>query len=83
MASQESWSVARWPANVFPHTPSAARHLIARNRTALANEKVITRIGRTIVVDGARWRAWLFKHSDRVANYTTKGVEVMNAAKFE
>jgi hypothetical protein len=61
------WDIEHWPTNVFPHTPAAGRHAVRSNMGELAAEGVISRQGRTIVVNGDAWRRWLMRPKARKA----------------
>lgn len=64
-----SWSVESWPTHVYPHSSGRARYILRCNRKALVNAGALTRIGRDLVVLGARYVAWLEGQVSRVDNY--------------
>lgn len=64
-----SWDLEHWPTHVYPHNTSRARWLIRSHRRSLIDAGVLTRIGREIVVLGARYSRWLESHSADVPNF--------------
>ena len=67
-----SWRVSDWDRlapDVFPHTASAARHLIRCNKTALVKAKALARVGRDTIVLGPAYDRWLTAQGDKVLEY--------------
>lgn len=54
-----SWSLNRWPADVYPNESSRARYLVRSNRAELVSAGVLSRVGRELIVFGDRYSRWL------------------------
>lgn len=65
----ESWTLANWPANVFPNNVITARYLIRQHRKELVAKKALTRVGRTLVIIGDNYRGWLLSKTTKVVGY--------------
>lgn len=64
-----SWSLANWPPAVWPHEPAAVRWLLHSQRDELMRAGALVRPGRTLVVLGVHYLAWLQRKVDRVADF--------------
>jgi hypothetical protein len=64
-----SWTIETWPPDVYPGNPARARYLTREHREALMAEGVLTRVGRELVIFGARYCRWLEKLSHRVPDF--------------
>jgi hypothetical protein len=64
-----SWAIESWPDSVFPGGPSKARYLVRRHHDELLRYGCLSRVGRTLVVLGARYQKWLELHSSSVPGY--------------
>jgi hypothetical protein len=64
-----SWDLEHWPSNVYPHSESRARWLLRAHRDELLAAGALTRIGREIVVLGARYSRWLESKSHDVPGF--------------
>jgi hypothetical protein len=54
---------------VYPNTTESAKWLVRVHRDDLLREGAIARVGRELIVFGARYTRWLEKQSSRVADY--------------
>jgi hypothetical protein len=64
-----SWTIERWPPEVFPNSPNRARYVIRSHKDELTSAGCISRVGREIVVIGERYARWLEKANANVAGY--------------
>lgn len=64
-----SWDLEGWPASVFPGTTSRARYIVRSHRDDLLKEGAIARVGRELVIFGARYTRWLEKRAADVPGY--------------
>lgn len=64
-----SWGIDAWPADVYPGTVGRARYLVRVHRESLMLEGALVRVGRDLVVIGARYSRWLEKKAALVAEY--------------
>lgn len=64
-----SWTIATWPASVFPGEPSKARYLVRAHKDELRLEGALVRVGRELVIIGERYGRWLQKKAARVPGY--------------
>ncbi len=58
-SAPHSWDLEHWPQNVYPHSESRARWLLRSHRDELLAAGALTRVGRELVVLGARYTRWL------------------------
>lgn len=68
-----SWSVATWPTEVWPHSADRARWLVRAHRDELVKAGAMTRVGRELVVLGARYDKWLQRQAGNVTTYEFPG----------
>ena len=61
-----SWDLEHWPAHVYPHTEGRARYLLRAYRDELLAAGALTRVGRELVVLGARYARWLERRTAEV-----------------
>jgi hypothetical protein len=64
-----SWSINRWPADVYPGSPSRARYVVRVHRNELLHAGALSRVGRDLVVLGERYSRWLEKNCVNVPGY--------------
>ena len=64
-----SWDLEHWPQSVYPHTTGRARYLVRSHRDALIAAGALSRVGREIIVLGARYTRWLEQQSANVPGY--------------
>lgn len=64
-----SWDLEHWPQHVFPHTPNRARYIVRSHRNELLRAGAISRVGRELVIVGARYARWLEQRASHVAGY--------------
>jgi hypothetical protein len=69
MNSLDSWAVKKWPPNVFPGNPSRGRRIVREHRSDLLQAGAIARVGRELVVIGARYQRWLEKQATNVPGF--------------
>ena len=69
MNSLDSWAVKKWPTNVFPGCPGRGRRVVREHRTELLKAGAIARVGRELVVIGARYQKWLEKQATNVPGF--------------
>jgi hypothetical protein len=65
----ESWLVNSWPDTDFPNGPVAGKNLVRQHRAELVKAGALVRVGRTLVILGTPYRAWLAQHTGRVFDY--------------
>jgi hypothetical protein len=71
-----SWGINSWPVTVWPHEPKRARYLVRANQNALLQAGALCRIGRELVVIGARYGRWLERNASRVPEYKSNANRV-------
>ena len=64
-----SWPITSWPAHIYPNDPTKARYLVRANRDDLLQHGAIARVGRQLVIIGARYDKWLQKRAAYVPGY--------------
>jgi hypothetical protein len=64
-----SWSVAQWPASVFPGSAAKARYLIRAHKSELVTAGAIVRVGRELVTIGSKYIRWLETKASQVQDY--------------
>lgn len=64
-----SWSVAQWPATVFPGSAARARYLIRAHKSELVTAGAIVRVGRELVTIGSKYIRWLEAKAKQVQDY--------------
>lgn len=64
-----SWDLEHWPPGIYPHTETRARYIIRAHRDELLAAGALSRVGRELVVVGARYAAWLERRASNVADY--------------
>ena len=64
-----SWDLEGWPPSVFPGTTTRARYIIRTHKDELIREGALARVGRELVVFGARYVRWLEKRASGVPGY--------------
>jgi hypothetical protein len=69
-AQQDSWTIADWPAHVYPNSCSRAAYVVRANRDSLIAAGALARVGRELIVLGNRYQRWLELHTANVASFT-------------
>lgn len=64
-----SWDIEHWPPSVYPHTTGRGRYVVRANRDSLIQAGALTRVGREIIVLGARYTRWLELQAANVPGY--------------
>lgn len=64
-----SWDLEHWPQSVYPHTTGRARYLVRSHRDALIAAGVLSRVGRDLIVMGAKYTRWLEEGASNVPGY--------------
>ena len=64
-----SWSIETWPSAVYPGSPSRARYLVRMHRNELLQAGALSRVGRDLIVLGARYGRWLEKNAANVPGF--------------
>jgi hypothetical protein len=65
----DSWAVKQWPANVFPGSASRGRRVVREHRNQLVQAGAVVRVGRELVVIGARYQKWLERQATNVPGF--------------
>ena len=74
-----SWSIADWPSSVYPNDPKRGRYLVREHKADLLASGVLSRVGRELVIMGARYSRWLERQASRVPDFDCAA----NAARIE
>lgn len=74
-----SWSIADWPPGVYPNDPKRGRYLVREHKADLLASGVLARVGRELVIMGARYSRWLERQASRVPDFECAA----NAARIE
>jgi hypothetical protein len=64
-----SWTFDTWPADVFPHTGSRARHIVKQHGGELRAAGALTRPTSQMVILGAGYAKWLASKASRVTEF--------------
>lgn len=64
-----SWGIESWPESVYPHDPRRARYLVKTRRNDLLTAGALVRVGRELVVIGAKYTRWLERQAHRVPDF--------------
>lgn len=64
-----SWDIEHWPAAVYPHTSGRARYLVRSHRDELLVAGALSRVGRELIIIGAKYSRWLEKGASNVPGY--------------
>lgn len=64
-----SWGINTWPADVYPGQSNRAKYLINTHRNDLMAAGALVRVGRELVVLGARYTRWLERQAARVPDF--------------
>jgi hypothetical protein len=70
---QPSWSIEKWPPDVFPNTVERARYIVRAYKDSLLAAGALARVGRELIVFGARYQRWMEKHAANVPDYENSG----------
>jgi hypothetical protein len=74
-----SWGVTAWPEAVWPHRVGKARYVVRVHRDELLQQGALARVGRELVVIGARYERWLQKQASNVPAYETNVAKAQRA----
>ncbi len=69
-AQQDSWTIADWPAHIYPNSCSRAAYVVRANRDSLIQAGALARVGRELIVLGSRYQRWLELHTANVASFS-------------
>jgi hypothetical protein len=64
-----SWSIDEWPPAVYPGSGAKARYVIRVHKLDLVQAGALVRVGRGLVVLGARYARWLELKAADVPGY--------------
>jgi hypothetical protein len=64
-----SFLLKNWPPHVAPGSVSKARRMVREYRTELTAAGALARVGRELVIIGARFEKWLQKRGAEVPGY--------------
>ena len=68
-AAPHSWDLEHWPTGVYPHTTGRARYMVRSHRDELLAAGALSRVGRELIVLGARYTRWLEARSTEVPDF--------------
>jgi hypothetical protein len=80
-AVPSTWTIAQWPADVYPGSPTKGKRLCLAHRDELVKSLALTRIGRELVVMGSAYMRWMTSKGDRVFGYELAPNTEQHAAK--
>ncbi|HTV96620.1 MAG TPA: hypothetical protein VME42_11460 [Steroidobacteraceae bacterium] len=63
------WEFATWPADVWPHTSSRARHLVRSHLDDLVAAGAVSRVNRQLIIIGVPYLNWIKKHASDVEDF--------------
>ncbi len=66
-----SWDLSRWPPEIWPGEPVRARWLVRAYRDELMRYGALARTGRTLIVLGRGYAAWLEQRAAHVAGFVS------------
>lgn len=75
-----SWSIKQWPESVYPASAKRGRYLIREHKADLLASGVLVRVGRELVIMGARYSRWLERQASRVPDFECAANRVEQAA---
>ncbi len=64
-----SWDLEHWPQAVYPHTTGRARYMVRAHKTELMAAGALSRVGRELIVLGARYTKWLESRATAVPDF--------------
>jgi hypothetical protein len=70
-AFPHSWDLSRWPSDIWPSDTQRARWLVRAYRDELVSYGALARAGRTLVVIGRGYSAWLEQRAAHVPGYVS------------
>lgn len=70
-----SWDLEHWPSTVYPHSESRGRYVVRMHREALRAEGALVRVGRELVVIGARYVGWLQRQAEHEPHFNNGPVK--------
>jgi hypothetical protein len=71
-----SWDLPMWPGNVWPGDSKRARWLVRAYRDELMRYGALSRAGRTLVVIGRGYSAWLEQRASHVPGYLSNNPDM-------
>lgn len=76
-----SWSIDEWPSTVYPGSAAKARYVIRVHKLDLVQAGALVRVGRSLVVLGARYARWLELKAADVPTYECRVAQWKAAQK--
>lgn len=64
-----SWDLEHWPQSVYPHTTGRARYMVRSHKNELLAAGALSRVGRELIVLGARYTRWLESRASAVPDF--------------
>jgi hypothetical protein len=64
-----TWTIADWPADVYPCKPDRGRQLVRKYEAELTRCGALARIGKVKVIFGAEYMGWMHGQANRVTGY--------------
>jgi hypothetical protein len=65
-----SWNIENWPPEIWPNTVERGRYVVRAYRDSLLVAGALSRVGRELIILGARYQRWLEKNASNVPGYT-------------
>ena len=78
-ALPHSWTVASWPATVYPGDVGKAKYLIRVHKDELLKAGALARVGRELCVFGTQYERWLQRQAHRAPDYVSAANLTRNA----
>lgn len=75
-----SWDLSRWPPEIWPGEPQRARWLVRAYRDELVQYGALARTGRTLIVLGRGYAAWLERRAAHVPGFVSNNPQMRGAA---
>lgn len=75
-----SWSLADWPADVYPNDSLRARRVLRVHRKELMSCGAVSRIGRELVVFAEPYIKWVKSKASNVADFKVAANEARKGA---
>jgi hypothetical protein len=74
-----SWDLSRWPPEVWPGESNRGRWVVRSYRDELMRFGALSRVGKTLVVHGRGYTAWLNQRASHVASYLSNNSDMRKA----
>lgn len=78
-----SWSVPKWPDDVYPNSPTRARRVLRQYRNELMAYGALARIGRELIVFAEPYSKWVRSKASAVADFKIAPNEKRPASNVE